>query len=66
MEYLVVKSEDWKYYKQSGLLISSILTSVLNQLEKSIGQEQQEAKEEQKPTISDSVIVCILYDTKSK
>ena len=50
MEYLIVKSEDWKYYKQSGavislLLITSISALVLNQLEKSIGQEQQEAKE---------------------
>lgn len=58
MEYLIVKSEDWKYYKQSGavislLLITSISALVLNQLEKSIGQEQQEAKEEQKPTIPD-------------
>ena len=58
MEYLVVRSEDWKYYKHSRavislLLITSISALVLNQLEKSIGQEQQEAKEEQKPTIPD-------------
>ena len=53
-----MRSEDWKYYKHSGvvislLLITSISALVLNQLEKSIGQEQQEAKEEQKPTIPD-------------
>ena len=58
MEYLIVNSEDWKYYNQSGivismLLITSISALVLNQLEKSIGQEQQEAKEEQNPTIPD-------------
>ena len=52
-----MKSEDWKYYKQSGivisiLLISSILAAVLNQLENSTGQEQQKAKDEQKPTMS--------------
>jgi hypothetical protein len=49
-----VKSEDLKYYKQSGIVISILLISsaVLNQLENSTGQEQQKAKEEQKPTMS--------------
>ena len=58
MEYLVVKSEYWKYFKQSRAIISIlILTSisalVLDQLEKSIGQEQQEVEEGQNTTIPD-------------
>ena len=59
MEYLVVKSEYWKYFKQSRaiisiLLLTSISALVLDQLEKSIGQEQQqEAEEKQKNTVSD-------------
>jgi hypothetical protein len=53
-----VKSKDWKYYKQSGVVISillrsSILASVLNQLENSTGQEQQKAKGGQKPATPD-------------
>ena len=58
MEYLVVKSEYWKYFKQSRavisiLLLTSISALVLNQLEKSIGQEQQEVEEGQNTTIPD-------------
>ena len=58
MEYLVVKSEYWKYFKQSRavisiLLLTSISALVLDQLEKSIGQEQQEVEEGQNTTIPD-------------
>ena len=58
MEYLVVKSEYWKYFKQSRavisiLILTSISALVLDQLEKSIGQEQQEVEEGQNTTIPD-------------
>jgi hypothetical protein len=68
MEYLVVKSEYWKYFKRSGvvtsiLLLTSVSASLLNQFENSIEQEQQEAKEEQKPTIPDVNFRYSLYST---
>jgi hypothetical protein len=58
MEYLVVKSECWKYFKGRGVIVSILLLTslssiLLNQLENSVGQEQQEAEEEQNTTISD-------------
>jgi hypothetical protein len=57
MKYFL-KSEGWKYYNRSGivisiLLITSISALVLNQLENSIGQVQQEAKGGQKPATPD-------------
>ena len=53
-----MKSEYWKYFKQSRaiisiLLLTSISALVLDQLEKSIGQEQQEVEEGQNTTIPD-------------
>ena len=58
MEYLVVKSEYWKYFKGRGVIVSILLLTslssiLLNQLENSVGREQQEAEEEQNTTISD-------------
>jgi hypothetical protein len=58
MEYLVVKSEYWKYFKGSGvitsiLLLTSVSSILLNQIENSIGQEQQKAEVEQNSTITD-------------
>ena len=55
MEYLVVKSEYWKYLKRLGvfisiLLLTSVSGSLLNQFGNSIGQEQQEAEDEQSVT----------------
>lgn len=52
-----MKSEYWKYFEQSEfitfiLLLTSVSSMLLNQLENSIGQEQQEAKVEHKSTIS--------------
>jgi hypothetical protein len=45
MEYLVVKSEYWKYFKGSGVITSILLLAVssilLNQIENSIGQKEQ-------------------------
>jgi hypothetical protein len=57
MKYFL-KSEGWKYYNRSGivisiLLITSISALVLKQLENSIGQVQQEAKGGQKPATPD-------------
>jgi hypothetical protein len=56
MKYLAVKSECWKYFKWSDvalsiLLLTSVSVPLLNQLENSRGQEQQEAEEEQNTTI---------------
>ena len=58
MEYLVVKSEYWNYFKRSGvfisiLLLTSVSASSLNQFENSIEQEQQEDEEEQNATTPD-------------
>jgi hypothetical protein len=58
MEYLVVKSEYWKYFKRLGavisiLLLTSVSASSLNEFENSIEQEQQEAEEEQNATTPD-------------
>jgi hypothetical protein len=58
MEYLVVKSEYWEYFKRSGavmfiLLLTSVSGPLLNQFENSIGQEQQEADVDQIATIQD-------------
>ena len=68
MEYLVVKSEYWKYFKQSRaiisiLLLTSISALVLDQLEKSIGQEQQEVEEGQNTTIPDANFSYLLNST---
>jgi hypothetical protein len=60
MKYLAVKSESWKYIEWSGvvlsiLLLTSVSVSLLNQLENSIGQEQQDTEEKQyttKPSIN--------------
>src|SRR5215204_1122856 len=58
MEHLAVKFEYWKYFKRASvvtsiLLLTSVLSLSLNQLENSIGQEQQEAGKEQNNTTSD-------------
>src|SRR5262245_61003689 len=70
MEYLVVKSEYWKYFKRSGVVISiSILlltftsASLFNQVENSIEQDQQEAEEEQNVTAPDVIFSFPLNST---
>jgi hypothetical protein len=56
MKYLVVKSESWKCFKWSGvvlsiLLLTSVSVPLLNQLENSRGQEQQKTEEGQSTAI---------------
>ena len=53
-----MKSEYWKYFKGSDVIVSILLlislsSILLNQLENSEGQEQQEAEEDQNTIISD-------------
>jgi hypothetical protein len=68
MEYLVMKSEYWKYIKQSRaviciLLLTSVSVPSLSQLENSIGQEQQAAEEGQNTTIPDVNFSYLLNST---
>ena len=68
MKYLVMKSDRWKYFKQSGvvlsmLLLASVSVPSLNQLENSIGQEQRETVEEENIAIPDFNFIYPLNST---
>jgi hypothetical protein len=68
VKYLVVKSDCWKYFKRSGVVLSilflaSVLVSSLNQLETSIGQGQREAVEEENIVIPDFNFIYPLNST---
>jgi hypothetical protein len=58
MKYFAMKSEYWKCIEWSGvvlsiLLLTSVSVPLLNQLDNSIGQKQQETEEEKNTTIPD-------------